>query len=310
VDLELVLRNDLIFTNSEIQIISYRCAASRERFTLFICILAEIHNLLLAHSYCTYRELFYRNSELADSQSKIQRAVNDLCYVLNTTFWNLGVFASSKGLMAGSLLIYMSNGDVINYKAPSFVPTNFTYIDRLQTTASYILLVEKDTVFEKMLSTRIFSLIHENIILVTGRGYPDIASRWILQRLHTEHRLAIYMLADADPCGIEIMLIYRHGSLTQAANALQLTCPHLKWLGIHPSDLKHLRIPTEPLVLNDCRKIEFLLRREYVDNGVRQELNILKYFCRKAKLDNMSINKFQMFVCDYIINKIKRQIVI
>lgn len=204
----------------------------------------------------------------------------------------------------------MSNGDVINYKAPSFVPTNFTYIDRLETTASYILLVEKDTVFEKMLSTRIFSLIHENIILATGRGYPDIASRWILQRLHREHRLAIYMLADADPCGIEIMLTYRHGSLTQAANGLQLTCPHLKWLGIHPSDLKHLRIPTEPLVLNDCRKIEFLLRREYVDTGVRQELNILKYCCRKAKLDNMSINKFQMFVCDYIINKIKRQIVI
>uniref|UniRef100_A0A1A9WW38 DNA topoisomerase (ATP-hydrolyzing) n=1 Tax=Glossina brevipalpis TaxID=37001 RepID=A0A1A9WW38_9MUSC len=303
-DAEVVLFGQQMLKNFEMRTISYRSLASRQRFTLLICILSEIHNLLLTQCYCTYRELYYRNSELANCQLKVQRAVNDVCYVLKTTFWNLGVFASSKGLMAGSLHIYMSNGDIINCKAPCFMPTNFTYIDHFETTASFILLVEKDTIFEKMLSFRIFSLIHENIILVTGRGYPDVASRWILQRLQREHGLSTYMLADADPCGIEIMLIYRYGSLAQASNALQLTCPRLKWLGIHPSDLKYLSIPTEPFILNDCRKLESLLRRKYIDSSVRQELYILKRDCRKAKLDNM------MFLCDYVINKIKRQIVI
>lgn len=207
----------------------------------------------------------------------------------------------------------MSNGDVIDcssFKGPTLVPPNFTYIDRFETSAQLIVVVEKNTVFQKLIANDIFGHLEGNIILLTARGYPDISTRWILHKLWQENHLNVYALVDGDPFGIEIMLIYRHGSLAQNNNSEQLNCPQLKWLGIHPSDFKHMIVAKEPMGHNDYRKIDSLLSRSYVEKEIRDELLVLRQQQHKVKIDNMSVYTFSLFITDYIANKIKRQIII
>jgi meiotic recombination protein SPO11 len=72
-------------------------------------------------------------------------------------------------------------------------------------------------------------------------------------------RLPVFMVADADPHGIEIFLTYKFGSRTMAHQSHELACTSLKWLGIRPSDFDKWRLPREalvPLRPEDLRKAE------------------------------------------------------
>lgn len=88
--------------NSVIEKIQYRRVSSRQRFALLVYILHEVQELLLLRNYCTCRELYYRNVDLSGgSQRKVERAVHDICNLLQTTTWNLGIFSAAKGHIAG-----------------------------------------------------------------------------------------------------------------------------------------------------------------------------------------------------------------
>lgn len=80
----------------------YSSKCGKRRFALLLYVLAEVHNLCLYRSYCTYRQLYYRNIEIIGStRLQIYRAVSDACCVLNTTSWNLGIFAAGKCFVTG-----------------------------------------------------------------------------------------------------------------------------------------------------------------------------------------------------------------
>lgn len=237
--------------------------------------------------------------------AKLNFHVSSICYLKLLLLCN----------QIGPLLIYMSSGDLIDCSClttATMIPPNFTCIDHFETQAQLVLIVEKDTIFKRLMFHNIFSILEGNVLLVTARGSPDLPTRWLLNKLMREHsHLTFYILTDGDPYGIEIMLTYRHGSLKYTKHHHQLACPRLKWLGIHPTDIVHnVRVPQESLTANDYKKIDSILRRNYVEEAIRRELILLKHHRYKAKLDNMSGQTFALFINDYIVNKIKRQVVL
>lgn len=65
-------------------------------------------------------------------------------------------------------------------------------------------------------------------ILISGKGYPDCAARLLLARISLAYpTIPIFMLADADPHGLHIALVYL------AALPEETT---FKYIGIRPSD--------------------------------------------------------------------------
>lgn len=65
-------------------------------------------------------------------------------------------------------------------------------------------------------------------ILISGKGYPDVAARLLLARIALAYPcMPIFMLADADPHGLHIALVYL------AALPEHTT---FKYIGIRPSD--------------------------------------------------------------------------
>lgn len=97
--------------------------------------------------------------------------------------------------------------------------------------AKYILIVEKDTVFTRLIKANFFDKINSKVILVTAKGYPDVNTRVLLNRLEKDLHIPIYILVDADPHGIEIMCTYKFGSLHLVHNSQQLAVKSIQWIG-------------------------------------------------------------------------------
>lgn len=131
-------------------------------------------------------------------------------------------------------------------------------------------MVEKDTVFQHLLHSRLFATLP--LILVTGRGYPDMLTRRFLQKLHRiAPQLPQVYLGDFDPDGVAIYLLYRQ------------SCEQLRWMGLRAEDVK--KLPAEaglPLTKRDRSLQASLLRREELQNPLADEV---KSMTRKFELE-------------------------
>jgi meiotic recombination protein SPO11 len=52
-----------------------------------------------------------------------------------------------------------------------------------------------------------------NMFSIQGKGFPDVATRVLVRLLWKFLGVPVLALVDADPHGIEIMCVYRFGSL-------------------------------------------------------------------------------------------------
>jgi meiotic recombination protein SPO11 len=69
-------------------------------------------------------------------------------------------------------------------------------------------------------------------LLVTGKGYPDLATRSFLYLIHSKcPEMPIFALTDFDPDGVNIMRCYRHGSRS-LDHEENITVPEIMWLGV------------------------------------------------------------------------------
>lgn len=57
-----------------------------------------------------FRELYYGNTALFKHDYIVRKALIDICCLLGTKSWELGITLTSSGLVAGNLMIYMCNG--------------------------------------------------------------------------------------------------------------------------------------------------------------------------------------------------------
>lgn len=81
--------------------------------------------------------------------------MKDISYILNAPSWELGILATSKGLVAGALSITMADGSVIvcNRSGGVLIPQNVLGITKVTSKAKWILIVEKDAAFQKLLDS-------------------------------------------------------------------------------------------------------------------------------------------------------------
>ncbi|CAG8632205.1 13749_t:CDS:2 [Rhizophagus irregularis] len=102
----------------------------------------------------------------------------------------------------------------------------------------------------------------------------DIATRQLVKNLSDLRRpdetypfLQILGFFDNDPYGIEILCVYKFGSLTMSFDNENLATPGIKWLGLHCSDWKKYRISKSSLIRissADRKKAYHLLQRNYL----------------------------------------------
>lgn len=169
--------------------------------------------------HITKRELYYCHVTTFRSQRLCDDVVQKLCRILKCPPHSLGIVSVPRGLIRGCIKIRERNagnaGEIIEVDGMSiFEPRGHAVpqIDNLVSmhvpSNAIVLVVEKETVFYRLLNDKIFERFGHPLVLVTARGMPDLPTRHLLRNL----RQKIFVLVDYDPYGMEIANTYIFGT--------------------------------------------------------------------------------------------------
>ncbi|TNM86884.1 hypothetical protein fugu_007114 [Takifugu bimaculatus] len=298
---------------SESSVTSVRCdcASSVTKFAQLLKILSVIYKLVQSDSFATKRDIFYNNTRLFGSQTSVDTIVDDISCLLKVPRRALHVLATSKGFISGDLCYMESDGTRISCSSSQAVAvsSNISGIRNIVSSAQFVLIVEKDATFQRLLDDDFCAKLSP-CIMITGKGVPDLNSRLMVRKLWDTLHIPIFALVDADPHGIEIMSIYKYGSVAMSFEAHSLTVPSVMWLGLLPSDLQRLRVPQDvllPLTKTDECKLASLLKRPYLSSQPqwKREMELMQQTQVKAEIQSLSAIAPDFLTNIYLPNKLR-----
>ncbi|GBC26340.2 meiotic recombination protein SPO11-like [Rhizophagus irregularis DAOM 181602=DAOM 197198] len=310
----IIRRKNNNLSNKQIQFLSTK---NPKTFVIMIRILDICHELLIQNVTATKRDIYYKDVKLFGNSQTVDLVIDELACFFQIPRSCLNVIASAKGLVAGSLKIIQKDRSILDCSKTScqgtLIPT-MDLIDRIETNAEFVLVIEKEATFQYILSSK----MHEQFgpcILITGKGYPDIATRQLVKNLSDLRRpdetypfLQILGFFDNDPYGIEILCVYKFGSLTMSFDNENLATPGIKWLGLHCSDWKKYRISKSSLIRissADRKKAYHLLQRNYLQAEWKKEICLILYMGYKAEIQSLDDCE-NVNLLNYLISKISR----
>ncbi|XP_012071023.1 meiotic recombination protein SPO11-1 isoform X1 [Jatropha curcas] len=294
----------------EILTIKRECGV--RRIDVLLRVLLIVQQLLQENKHVSKRDIYYMHPSVFSDQSIVDQAINDICILLHCSRHNLNVVSVGNGLVMGWLR-FLEGGrkfDCIN--CPSNVhpiPVHVEEVKDIISVAEYILVVEKESVFQRLANDRFCN--SNRCVIITGRGYPDIPTRRFLRLLLEKLCLPVYCLVDCDPYGVDILTTYRFGSLQMAYDVKFLRVPEIRWLGAFPSDSEAYSLPQHcllPLTAEDKRRTESMLLRCYLQREVPQwRLQLEKMLQRgvKFEIEALSVHSLSFLSEQYIPSKIQ-----
>ncbi|KAL7752954.1 endodeoxyribonuclease [Sorochytrium milnesiophthora] len=211
----------------------YRGAKTGTRqFAVHLRLLSIARKLLATGTVATKRDVYYTDPALFVSQTVVDRVLANVAAALAVSRTALNIVASPKGLAVGPCIIRMSDGtrcDLLSDQSQgTLIPSSHIVQDIDLSAVGYILVVEKDAVFRHLCQRQWFR--HPApCLLVTGKGYPDLATRDLLAlACRTCPGLPVLCLTDCDPHGVHIAMHYQRALSTSS----------FSWIGVTPDDLK------------------------------------------------------------------------
>ncbi|XP_040187152.1 meiotic recombination protein SPO11 [Rana temporaria] len=288
------------------------CPRSSSHFALIMKILSVIYKLVQTDTYATKRDIFYDNVQLYGSQRTVDSIITDISCMLRIPRRSLHILSTSKGCVAGDLVFTEEDGTRVICNTTSsgvLIPSNVDGIRDMRTQARFVLIIEKDATLQRLLDDDFCGKCGP-CILITGKGVPDLNTRLFLRKLWDTFRVPIFTLVDCDPHGIEIMCIYKYGSVSMSFEARNLTVPSVAWLGLLPSDIERLYIPEQaliPLSEEDQKKLRSLEKRPYVSSQPlwKRELEIMSSRKMKAEIQALTSLSPTYLTRIYLPNKLQ-----
>ncbi|XP_077191799.1 meiotic recombination protein SPO11 isoform X2 [Paroedura picta] len=257
------------------------------------------------------QDIFYTDTQCFGNQRVVDNIINDISCMLKIPRRSLHILSTSKGCIAGNLSYVEEDGTKVNCTCNTMtaVPSNVEGMRNLSTDAEFILIVEKDATFQRLLDDNFCNKLSPSI-MITGKGVPDINTRLLVKKLWDSCHVPIFALMDADPHGIEIMCVYKYGSVSMAFEAHHLTVPAIRWLGLLPSDFDRLNIPKSALIQltkRDQSKLASLQMRPYISYhpAWKKELDIMAVSKMKAEIQALTSFSSDYLSKVYLPNKLQ-----
>lgn len=306
-------------------------------------VLQLVHAVLVKRIHITKRDLFYTDVKLFVDQAESDGVLDDVATMIGCTRSNLHVVASDKGLVVGRIQ-FEEDGDYIDCTKMGVggkaIPPYIDKIEKIQSDAEFILLVEKEAAYMRMAEDRFYHKYP--CIIITAKGQPDVASRMFLSRITSELKIPVLGLVDrcvdrclydrgifnSDPCvlsytlhcltlllssdpyGLKILSVYMSGSKNMSYDSASLTTPDIKWLGLRPSDLNKFDLPEQcrlDMTENDIKTGKELLKEDFIMKNPEwmKELEIMVKTKKKAEIQALSSFGFQFITEEYLPRKLR-----
>lgn len=299
---------------------TYMNMAHTRKFMQTILVANECKKIINQEVTTSVRDLYYAlkhtikgsSENTFNEQSESDPIIEDLEAALNTLREELNLKTDRKGYLAGGVIINDS-GDLINarkmgssgWAIPSNVESDIINFEDVS--ADYILVIEKDAVWQRLNEDKFWK--DHNCIIITGKGQPARGCRRLINRLHKEFKLPVYVIADADPWGYYIYSVIKQGSINLSFLSDRLGTPDAKFLGLTTEDLHDFEIPknvTIKLTKEDEKRIKEL--QKYVwfkPKPWQRELAHMAKSGFKLELEALSAKGIKYISQVYLPKKIK-----
>ncbi len=247
-----------------------------------------------------------------EEQDESDPIIEDLEVALDSLREELHLFASRKGSMVGPITI-RDSGDTIDLRrmgsggwaVPSIVEGNV--IELLKHEARYVLLIEKDAVWTRFNEDKFWK--RERCIIVQGGGQPPRGVRRLVQRLHSELRLPVYVLVDNDPWGFYIYSVMKQGSINLAYESMRMAVPDARFVGLSSFDKLTYKLPSNVAIRMDdgdvARAKQMLAYPWFQAKQWQQEIQEMVKSGVKFELEALSRRGISFITEEYLPRKLK-----
>jgi DNA topoisomerase-6 subunit A len=281
---------------------------------------AMAKELIDVDKHLSLREAFYRmkrtlpnsNINIVDEQKESNDAIEDLELISSSSREQLHINANKMGSVAGKVVIE-DKGDIVDWSKLGSggwsIPSNVEEIIFKKVNAKFIIYTEKAAEWERLHEDRVWEKL--NCIIMSSQGQATRGVRRLLQRLHLEHKLPVYILVDGDPWGIYIYSVIKYGSISLAHISESLSIPDAKLLGLTADDVIKYELKRHLIKFEDVdeKRLEQVKNYDWFKGNKdwQRQLKLWKELKGKVELAALS-SKGITFISDtYIPNKIKNK---
>lgn len=298
-----------------------------KRFMQTVLMLSIIIRARRERDYPTIRDLYYtgkhtitytdergrrRTEETWNDQRESNSVIQDLEVATGLLREHMGIMHDAKGKIVGNMVIRSKGYDINLSRMGSgayAIPPNVDRIDIRKVDADYVLVVEKDAIFERLNEEEFWR--RNNCVLMTGKGQPDRATRRMVRRLWEEFGLPVYILTDADSYGFYIYSVYRSGSISLSYESERLATPEARFLGIAVTDIEKYKIPKNFIIRatdRDIKRARELLNYPWFRKSKEwiRQLNLFIKKKEKVEIEALSGHGFKFLSHTYIPEKISK----
>jgi DNA topoisomerase VI subunit A len=296
-----------------------------KRFMQTVAIAAKCHKFLDENLHTTIRGLFYQlkyslgedvDENIFNEQAESNPLVEDLEVSLNLKREDLNLNANRKGVLAGNLIV-MDNfgGERVRIDAskqgrsgwpiPSDVDNDIEFVD---VKAKYVLVVEKDAVWQRLNEDGFWK--KENIILISPQGQASRGTRRLIRKL-ADKGLPVYVFNDADAWGWYIYWTIKTGSINLAYIGSAIATPEAKFIGVTMKDIETYDF-LKKLVMKasevDIKRAQEMLQYPWINRHKEWVEELTKVIKSKTKLEQDTLQAPKLtFIGDYIREKVKNK---
>ena len=259
------------------------------RFMQTLLMASIIYQALVENEYPTIRDLYYRGKHTIvyrdlrgrrreentwDEQAESDAAIRDVEVYTGLLREEMLILSKEKGKVVGRMTI-RSGDDVIDLSRMGHgayaIESTPDLIEFLDVDAEYVLVVEKDAVFQQLHRIKFWD--KHKAILVTGAGQPDRATRRFVRRLNEELGLPVFILTDSDPYGYYIYSVYKVGSIQLSYESERLATPQARFLGVSMTDIFGYR--RKKPYLTERERRNFIIKA--TDRDIKRAKELLSY---------------------------------
>ncbi len=274
--------------------------------------------LLEADKNASLRDVFYMakrtipgtNVNVVDEQKESDKAIEDLEIIMTLSRERLHINANKMGSVAGKVIIE-DRGDTIDWSKLGSggwsIPSNVESIQFKKVEAKYIIYMEKAAIWERLHEDKFWQ--KQECIIMSSQGQTTRGIRRLLQRLVTEYKIPVYVLADNDPYGFYIYSVIKYGSITLAHMSEEMAIPSVRFLGITCDDIEQYGLKRHYIKLTeqDTARLKQIQEYDWFKNNKawQRQFNMMIKAGAKAEIQALSSRGITFISDTYLPEKIK-----
>jgi len=270
-----------------------------------------IHTSLRDAFYALKRTLPNSDENTFDEQTESDPIIVDLEVALDLLREQLHLAADVRGRCVGNVII-KDRGDIVDFSKLGSggwaIPSVVEEIEFKKVDANYILVIEKNALFERLHQDKFWK--KHNAILITSQGQAARGVRRLIQRLSSEFKLPVFVCTDADSYGWYIYSVIKYGSISLSYISERLGCPNAKFLGLTITDIDNFKLQNFTIKAKevDIKRAQEMLKYEWFKSKEWQrELKLMIERKIKAELEALSGRGLRFVTETYLPTKIKNE---